>query len=344
MDDRIEKYTYFCERYKFVLMEEGRVFQTILTTPEYHLRCILYQITKNKRKSEVYVKNHLCNLTYFHDRFISQFKWHEAFSSFKLNYENSNNAKKKSLISKRSTVNSIKKAIDQLEKVGFKKAIERLKLIINCHHKLEVHKSEIDYLVLYLISKLRFSCFSTRELNSLIMMICSELSKKLFPLPDSISKITDRKLFEQERTTYLSYIESNLTNRLEGFQNIFFKDRENVLYIVRIKNLKSENLLKLDIGDIQFRYTKDPIFTEALEIARTQKKDATIRDFLDEFPNCILALIPSKDLDFSELRKNLIPKLEKALYSLDHAIHIHPIVSVSSVSLLRRSEKRGSIR
>lgn len=329
MNERDRKYHYFWERYKFVLMNEGKVFQTILTTPEYHLKCILYQITKNKNKSRVYVTNHLRNLTYSHDRFTTQFRWHKAISSFKQNYENSSSADKELLISKKSTINSIKKAIEQVEKSGFEKAIERLKLIINCHHELRVHKEEINYIVLYIISKLRFDDFSNRELNSLRTNICSVLSTNLFPLPDSISKITDRDLFEQERSKYISYIGSSLTNRLEGLQNIFYKNKNDVLYVVRITNLKSETFFKLNIDNIQFISTKDSIFTEALKIAHTEEKDAIIRDFLEEYPNCVLAIIPSKDLDFSVLRENLIPRLEKALYSLDHAIHIHPIISVS---------------
>ena len=319
------KVNFFCDYFNLCAKHIGKYMIWDYENPLSLIDKIIFQLENNKENSSNYLAQHLSNYHLDKNGYTSQFKNFEEFHRLSIRYTSASR-KIRWLNRNPEFLKTLKKFRKELDRKMVKQALNFVINYLRCSHELDFHREDFIYLTKIIVSDLKFSDRSTRDLNNLIRKIMSK-NVKVFPLPISISKIRSKRKFNKAAKDFMN--SRTFRQQFEGILN--FKEEEGVqgFYLIKVKRLNLEVTDELIFEDIRIVNPQNKVFAKFQKI----KKKYIVDDwnkFIEDVPNSI-AIVPGDFSNIDNGNNNSINRVQHFVNFLNNKLDLNSYIDIYGI-------------
>lgn len=319
------KVNFFCDYFNLAANHVGKYpkwdFENLLSVVDK----IIFQIENNPENRIRYLTNHLKNYHFKENEFTNQFRALKDLRPLMIQYLNAKH-KDRWLNEKPEFLKLLKNLKKDLDKNMFNKAVDFIINYLRCTHDLNQHIEDFKYLILIIISELKFRDKSNREVNSLIRKIMSEDVKK-FPLPQKILTETNQEQFELLSSDFMKG--RTFKQQFEGIKN--FNEYEDVygFFIFQINRLQLNENELLTFDDVRICHPNNEIFDNF----KGDQIEDYIKDHWIEYvsvDNISLAITQGNLTNYDSGLKSAINKVQEFVNYINNKLESNCYINIYS--------------
>lgn len=256
-DENIKtKVNFFCDYFNLAAIHIGKYPKWDFENPLSIVDKIIFQIENNPENRVKYLANHIKNHHFQINEYTKQFQPLNELRPLITEYLIDKN-KNRWLNENPEFLKLLKRLKTDLENNMFNKAVDFIIDFLRCPHDLNFHIEDFKYLILIIISELKFRDKSKREVTSLISNIMSR-DVKQFPLPQKILTVKNKKIFESLSSEFMNG--RTFKQQFEGIKHFNNYNDVHGYFIFQIYRLQLEEDDFLTFDDVKIYHPNNEIF------------------------------------------------------------------------------------
>lgn len=256
-DEKIKtKVNFFCDYFNLAANHIGKYPKWDFENPLSIVDKIIFQIETNPENRNRYLANHLKNYHFKENEYTKQFKVMTKLRPLIADYLKVKN-KNEWLNNNPEFLKLLKRLKSDLNQNMLNKAVDFIIRYLRCTHDLDFHLEDFKYLILIIISELKFREKSKQEVNNLISKIMTK-NVKQFPLPQKILTEKNKAQFKILSSDFIN--NRTFKEQFEGIKNFNDKNDLNGYFIFQIYNLELNKNDLLTFDDVKICHPTNEIF------------------------------------------------------------------------------------
>ncbi len=219
----------------------------------------IFQLKFNPEKCKPYIKEYFAHRMFQENGYTTRFRNFSKVRNELALFIGSNDSCEKYKSENPKLLKTLNSLSKELKNSQLNEAMNFVISYLRCTCPLEKHEDDFCYLIQIIISELRFTSKSKKEIGSLIRSLMSKKEGR-FPLPRSITQYSG----EENYSTIVSdfFTNRNFRDQFLGVVNFNEEESEKGYYLLRIQNLKLPETEVISFGGIKVMNPKNPLLSK----------------------------------------------------------------------------------